>query len=157
MGKNQEVYVAELHTHLPCYAHAFQEPRGQKITIFADAQAALQRIASDTPGPGQRYALAIAQQAHDLWEQRRVSVQFRWVPSHAGTTGNEKADEWAKMAARNERGSEQLPYHVPGPPEARYHQAEVGRGMLMDGVALEQAPRVPTTEEDAARPNAGQS
>ena len=23
--------------------------------------------------------------------------------------GNEKADEWAKMAARNERGSEQLP------------------------------------------------
>ena len=44
------------------------------------------------PGPGQRYALAIAQQAHDLWEQRRVSVQFRWVPSHAGTAGNEKAD-----------------------------------------------------------------
>jgi len=29
--------------------------------------------------------------------------------------------------------------HVPGPPEARYHRAEVGRGMLMDGVALEQA------------------
>ena len=74
------------------------------------------------------------------------------VPSHAGTAGNEKADEWA-MAARNERGSEQLP----GPPEARYHRAEVDRGMLMDGVALEQAPCVPTTEEDAARPDAGQS
>ena len=42
--------------------------------------------------------------------------------------------------------------HVPGPPEARYHRAEVGRGMLMDGVALEQAPRAQTTEEDAARP-----
>ena len=55
----------------------FREPRGQKITIFADAQAALQRITSDAPGPGQRYALAIAQQAHDLWEQRRVSVQFQ--------------------------------------------------------------------------------
>jgi len=61
--------------------------------IFADAQAALQRITSDAPGPGQHYALAIAQQAHGLWEQRRVSVQFRWVPSHAGTAGNEKADE----------------------------------------------------------------
>jgi len=36
--------------------------------------------------------------------------QFRWVPSHAGASGNEKADEWAKVAARNERGSEQLPY-----------------------------------------------
>jgi len=46
--------------------------------------------------------------------------------------------------------------HVPGPPEARYHRAEVGRGMLMDGVALEQAPRVPTTEKDAARSDAGQ-
>jgi len=31
------------------------------------------------------------------------------------------------------------------------------RGMLMDGVALEQAPRIQTTEEDAARPDAGQS
>ena len=28
----------------------------------------------------------------------------------ARTAGNEKADEWAKMAALNERGSEQLPY-----------------------------------------------
>jgi len=36
-------------------------------------------------------------------------------------------------------------------------RAEVGRGMLMDGVTLEQAPRVPTTEEDAARPDAGQN
>jgi len=43
------------------------------------------------------------------------------------------------------------------PAEARYHRAEVGRGVLMDGVTLEQTPRVPTTEEDAARPNAGKS
>jgi ribonuclease HI len=110
MGKNQEVYDAELHAIYRAMLTLFREPRGQKITIFADAQAALQRITSDVPGPGQRYAIAIAQQAHDLWEQRRVSVQFRWVPSHAGTAGNEKADEWAKMAARNERGSEQMPY-----------------------------------------------
>ena len=88
----------------------FQEPRSQKITIFTDAQAALQRNTSDAQGPGQRYALTITQQAHDRWEQGRVSVQFRWVPSNAGTAGNEKADEWAKMAARIERGKEQLPY-----------------------------------------------
>jgi len=79
------------------------------------------------------------------------------IPSHAGTAGNEKADKWAKMAARNERGSEQLPYEFSSTSLARYHRAEVGRGMLMDGAALEQAPRVPTTEEDAARPDAGQS
>jgi len=39
--------------------------KGQKITSFADVQTALQRITSDAPGPGQRYALAIAQQAHE--------------------------------------------------------------------------------------------
>ena len=118
MSKNQEVYGAELHAIYRVMLTLFQEPHGQKITIFADAQAALQRIISDAPGPGQRYALAIAQQAHDLWEQRRVSVQFRWVPSHAGTAGNEKADEWAKMAAQNERGSEQLPYEFSSTPLA---------------------------------------
>ena len=61
MGKNQEVYDAELHAIYRAMLTLFQEPRGQNITIFADAQAALQRITSDAPGPGQRYALAIAQ------------------------------------------------------------------------------------------------
>jgi len=48
----------------------FQEPHGQKITIFADAQAASQRITSHAPGPGQRYTLAIAQ--HGSTEQTRL-------------------------------------------------------------------------------------
>ena len=39
------------------------------------------------------------------------------VPGHAGTAGNEKGKEWTKMAARNERGSEQLTYEFPGPSE----------------------------------------
>jgi len=81
MRKIQEVYDAELHAIYRAMLTLFQEPRGQKVTIFADAQAALQMITSDAPGPGQRYALAIAQQAHDLCEQRRASVQFRWVPA----------------------------------------------------------------------------
>ena len=59
------------------------------------------------------------------------------------------ADEWAKMAALNERGSEQLPYEFSSTSLAHLKRAEVGRGMLMDGVALEQAPRVPTTEEQS--------
>ena len=57
-------------------------------------------------------------------------------PSHAGTAGNEKADEWAKMTARNEHGSELLPYEFSSTSlaltEARYRRAEVGRGMLID-------------------------
>jgi len=71
MGKNQEVYDAELHAIYRAMLTLFREPHGQKITVFADAQAALQRIPSDALGPGQRYALAIAQRPHDLWERRK--------------------------------------------------------------------------------------
>jgi len=67
-GQNQEVYDAELHAIYRAMLTLPQvEPRGQKITIFAEA--ALQRITFDAPGPGQRYTFALAQQAHDLWEQ----------------------------------------------------------------------------------------
>jgi len=53
MGKNQEVYGAELHAIYRAMLTLFQESCGQKITISADAQAALQWITSDAPGPGQ--------------------------------------------------------------------------------------------------------
>jgi ribonuclease HI len=33
-----------------------------------------------------------------------VQVEYRWVLSHEGVEGNEKADEAAKAAARNEDG-----------------------------------------------------
>jgi len=52
-------YSTELHAIYRAMLKLFQEPRGQKITIFADAQAALQKITPDAPGPAQRYALAI--------------------------------------------------------------------------------------------------
>ena len=138
-----------------------QKKTKRKITIFADAQAALQSITSDAPGPGQRYALAIAQQAHDLWEQRRVSVQFRWVPSHAGTAGNEKADEWAKMAVWNERGSEQLPCEFSSTSLAHLKRGNTERKWVeacswMES-RLSKHHAHPTTEENAARPDAGQS
>ena len=58
-----------------------------------------------------------------LWKQRRASVQI-----HAGTAGNAQADEWAKWQHGTRRlGATALRVHqhVPGPPEARYHRAEV--------------------------------
>ena len=58
--------------------------------------------------------------------------------------------------AQSKPTSLRVQQYVPGPHEAR---AEVGRGMLMDmdGAALEQAPRLPTTEEDAASPDASKA
>jgi ribonuclease HI len=35
-----------------------------------------------------------------------VQVEYRWVPSHEGVERNEKADEEAKAAAKNEDGED---------------------------------------------------
>jgi ribonuclease HI len=54
------------------------------VIIFTHAQAALERIRNDDPGPGQ-------------WLVRRIlRTEYLWVPGHKG---NEVADEWAKDAA----------------------------------------------------------
>jgi len=70
------------------------------VTIFSDAQAAIVRMTSDDPGPGQKYALEARRhittlEAKDL----NIQIEIRWCPSHQGIEGNEIADEWAKLAA----------------------------------------------------------
>jgi len=58
MGYNQEAYDAEcaaLARALESAARRNTTP--ERVTIFTDAQAAIRRMASDEPGPGQQYAL----------------------------------------------------------------------------------------------------
>jgi len=56
MGYNQEAYDMEC-TALAC---ALESVLGgyvpEQVTIFSDAQAAIRRMASHEPGPGQQYA-----------------------------------------------------------------------------------------------------
>ena len=140
-----EVYGAELHAIYRAMLTLFQEPRGQKTIILTDAQAALQRITSDAPGPGHRYALAIAQQAHCLRGSNEESPSNSYgspamqaPPATRRLMSGQRWQHGTNAAQRNCLTSSAA--HL-WPTKARYHRAEVGRGMLMDGVALEQAPR----------------
>jgi len=99
--------------------HAARRPR---ITIFSDAQAAIKRMASDEPGPSQQYALQARKHIATLRKARPgISIEIRWCPAHKGVAGNEKADEWAKVAAEepDTRGVEWLNYDYGGRSEVR--------------------------------------
>jgi len=112
IGSNQEAYDAEC----AALAHALEVATQrnvppERVTIFSDAQAAIRRMASDEPGPGQRYALQARKHIAMLRRVRPgIVIEIRWCPAHKGVTGNEKADEWAKIAAGepNTRGVEWL-------------------------------------------------
>jgi len=66
---------------------------------------------SSDPGPGQQYALQARKHIATLRRARPGTIiELRWCPAHKGVTGNEKANEWAKIAAEepNARGVEWL-------------------------------------------------
>jgi len=102
MGNNQEAYDAEC----AALAHALElaaqrSTTPERVTIFSDAQAAIRRMASDEPGPGQQYALLARKHIATLRRARKgVVVEIRWCPAHKGVAGSDKADGWAKIAAR---------------------------------------------------------
>ena len=114
MGYNQEAYDAECAALARALESALRRNTvPDHITIFTDAQAAIRRMASDEPGPGQKYAL---EARRHIARQRRavpgITIEIRWCPAHKGVEGNEKADEWAKLAAEepDARGVEWLSY-----------------------------------------------
>jgi ribonuclease HI len=72
----------------------------KRVIVFSDSQAALKRIRTDKIGPGQTLAKEIIAQATKLVESD-IRIILRWVPSHIGIKGNEKADIIAKKAAEN--------------------------------------------------------
>ena len=57
-------------------------------------------MASDEPGPGQKYALeARRHTATPRAKEPSARSEIWWCQSHQGIEGNEVADEWAKLAA----------------------------------------------------------
>jgi len=101
MGYNQEAFDAEctaLARALETVAR--RSPLPDHVTIFTDAQAAIRRMASDEPGPEQKHALEARRHIAALRRAAPgIAIEIRWCPAHEGVEGNEKADEWAKLAA----------------------------------------------------------
>jgi len=89
MGGNQEAYDAEC----AALARALEEAASrnttpERVTIFSDAQAAIKRMASDEPGPGQKYALQARRHIAALRKARPgITIEIRWCPAHKGVAG----------------------------------------------------------------------
>jgi ribonuclease HI len=105
LGKYAEVYDAELTgirkaaEYYKDWAAAHPRKRRMKLWIFTDNQAAIQRLTSLRPGPGQTTAITVARISRQL-AKRELSLWVQWVPGHTAVDGNEKADGLAKEAAR---------------------------------------------------------
>jgi len=70
-------------------------------------------MAPEDPGPGQQYALQARKHIATLRRARPgIVIEIRWCPAHKGVAGNEKADDWAKIAAEepDARGVEWLSF-----------------------------------------------
>ena len=99
LGNNKEVFDAETFAIYQAL-RSFDERQesGHHYTVFTDAQAAVQRVATDAAGPGQYWARAAIEVCSRL-RARDNMVQVRWVPAHIGIEGNEVTDTFAKEAA----------------------------------------------------------
>jgi len=74
-------------------------------------------MASDEPCPGQQYAIQAQKHIAALRRSRPgITIEIQWCPAHKGVAGNEKADEWAKVAAEepDTHGVERLSYDYEG-------------------------------------------
>ena len=112
LGSNKEVFDAEtvaIYQALKILDR--QRTTGQQYTIFSDSQAAIQRIRTDSVGPGQQWARA-ALEVYARLAARDNEVTIRWVPAHSGVVGNEMVDGFAKEAASSQR------HRAPGPGRA---------------------------------------
>lgn len=77
---------------------------GAVFNIFVDSQAAMKRVETDEPDPGQERATRGIRLAMEI-VKRGASVSVGWIPGHAGVQVNEMADTWALEAAKREERS----------------------------------------------------
>ena len=105
LGAQSSAFDAEVQGLVRAIEIAAMDAReGEHFRIFTDSLAAMKRIESDRPGPGQLLAIRGITIARLGIYDRGASVSIGWVPGHHGVPGNELADLCARdEAARAER------------------------------------------------------
>ena len=90
MGNNWEAYAAEcaaLARVLKTAARRAITP--ERVAIFSDAQAAIQRMASEKPGPSQMCTMQALKHIARLRKARpTIAFELRWCPAHKGVPAN---------------------------------------------------------------------
>ena len=134
MGSNQEAYGAEC----AALARTLEEASKrntipERVTIFTDAQAAIRRMASDEPGPGQQYALQARKHIATLhMGQTRHCHRDPVVPSVQGGRRQRKSGRVGQGGSGAGRRPQAYPT-ISRQPQAGNLGEEMGGGTPMGG------------------------
>ena len=84
LGSGKEVFDTEVYTIYQALSVIDQRLwSGHRYTVFVDSAAAIDRVRSDSIGPGQRFAVAAIETCTRVLS-RDNDVSIRWAPAHHG-------------------------------------------------------------------------
>jgi ribonuclease HI len=105
LGYNQIVYNRELEGITQGFEYTANNAiLGQEIYIFANNQAAIFRLQTPSDNPGQEWLIRCIK-ATEVINSKGAIVTIQWVLGHTDTPGNERADQLAKRAAKQNLGT----------------------------------------------------
>jgi len=107
LGRQKEAFDSEMYAMSEAMKVADEMAEETEITrntVFTDSQADPRRIQSHEPGRGPVLALRTINWA-DALAKKTIQVEYRWVPAHKGTEGNEEVVQRATKVAYKHCGS----------------------------------------------------